>query len=37
VTGIATATAAAALVWFWYGLPVLRRIQDPDDSPSDQR
>ena len=33
VTAAATGTAAAVLVWFWYGLPVLRRIKDPDDTP----
>jgi hypothetical protein len=37
VTGIATATAAAALVWFWYGLPLLRRAQDSDDTAFEQR
>jgi apolipoprotein N-acyltransferase len=30
VTAIATATVAAALVWLWYGLPLWRRLQDPD-------
>jgi heme O synthase-like polyprenyltransferase len=31
-------TAAAVLLyfWFWYGLPLMRRIQDPDDSPFKQ-
>ena len=31
-----TGTAAAALLWFWYGLPLLRRIEDPDDTPFKQ-
>jgi hypothetical protein len=30
VTAIASATAAAALIWFWYGLPLFRRMRDPD-------
>jgi hypothetical protein len=30
VTAVATATVAAALVWLWYGLPLWRRLQDPD-------
>ena len=33
VTAAATGAAAAALLWFWYGLPLLRRIKDPDDTP----
>jgi hypothetical protein len=30
VTAIATATVAAALAWLWYGLPLWRRLKDPD-------
>jgi predicted membrane channel-forming protein YqfA (hemolysin III family) len=32
---ISLVTAAAVLFyfWFWYGLPFMRRIQDPDDTP----
>jgi VIT1/CCC1 family predicted Fe2+/Mn2+ transporter len=32
-------TAAAILFyfWFWYGLPLMRRIQDPDDTPFKKR
>jgi hypothetical protein len=30
VTATATAAAAAALVWFWYGLPLVRRMRDPE-------
>jgi apolipoprotein N-acyltransferase len=37
VTAAATGAAAAALVWFWYGLPLMRRIRDPDDFPFKQR
>ncbi len=33
VTAAATGAAAATLAWFWYGLPLLRRIKDPDDTP----
>jgi hypothetical protein len=28
VTAIATATVAAVLVWFWYGLPGYRRLRE---------
>ncbi|HEX2496139.1 MAG TPA: DUF6328 family protein [Gaiellaceae bacterium] len=31
--GLVTAATAAFLFWFWYGLPLTRRIQDPEDSP----
>ena len=27
-TALATAAAAGLLVWFWYGLPLLRRVRD---------
>jgi hypothetical protein len=37
VTAVAAATVAAALLWFWYGLPLMRRVQDPDDTPFKQR
>jgi hypothetical protein len=36
VTAAATGATAAALLWFWYGLPMLRRIRDPDDTPLKQ-
>jgi Family of unknown function (DUF6328) len=32
-----TAATLAFLFWFWYGLPLLRRIRDPDDSPFKKR
>ena len=31
-----TAATVAFLFWFWYGLPLVRRIQDPDDTPFKQ-
>jgi Family of unknown function (DUF6328) len=31
--GLVTAATLAFLFWFWYGLPLLRRVRDPDDSP----
>jgi amino acid transporter len=37
VTALAAATVAGSLLWFWYGLPLLRRIKDPDDTPFKQR
>jgi Family of unknown function (DUF6328) len=37
VTALAAATVSAALIWFWYGLPLWRRIQDPDDTPFKKR
>jgi predicted membrane channel-forming protein YqfA (hemolysin III family) len=35
---VSLVTAAALLLyfWFWYGLPLMRRIQDPDDTPFKQ-
>ncbi|HEV2903155.1 MAG TPA: DUF6328 family protein [Gaiellaceae bacterium] len=35
---VSLVTAAAVLLyfWFWYGLPLMRRIQDPDDTPFKQ-
>ena len=30
---VVTAATLLFLGWFWYGLPVLRRIQDPEDTP----
>ncbi len=32
---VSLVTAAAVLLyfWFWYGLPLMRRIEDPDDTP----
>jgi Family of unknown function (DUF6328) len=30
---LVTAATLAYLFWFWYGLPLLRRAQDPDDTP----
>jgi hypothetical protein len=29
-TALAAAAAAGLLVWLWYGLPLLRRLQEPD-------
>jgi cytochrome b subunit of formate dehydrogenase len=29
-TALATAAAAGLLLWFWYGLPLLRRVRDDD-------
>jgi cytochrome b subunit of formate dehydrogenase len=37
VTAIATATVAGLLVWLWYGLPLMRRVRDPDDTPFKRR
>jgi uncharacterized protein DUF6328 len=36
---VSLVTAAAVLfyVWFWYGLPMMRRIKDPDDTPFKKR
>ena len=33
VVYLVTAAAAALVLWFWYGLALLRRIKDPDDTP----
>jgi Family of unknown function (DUF6328) len=33
LTAAATGTTAAGLLWFWYGLPLMRRIKDPEDAP----
>jgi hypothetical protein len=30
---LVTAATLAYLFWLWYGLPLLRRMQDPDESP----
>jgi hypothetical protein len=35
--GFVTAATLAFLFWFWYGLPLVRRIRDPDDSPFKKR
>ena len=37
VTAVVTATVAGLLVWLWYGLPLSRRINDPDDTPQTRR
>ena len=37
VIAVVTAAAVAFLFWFWYGLPLVRRIRDPDDRPFKQR
>jgi predicted membrane channel-forming protein YqfA (hemolysin III family) len=29
-TAVAAAAAGGVLVWFWYGLPLLRRLKEPD-------
>jgi predicted membrane channel-forming protein YqfA (hemolysin III family) len=34
---LVTAAAVVFYVWFWYGLPLVRRIQDPDDRPFKKR
>ena len=34
---LVTAATLAYLFWFWFGLPLLRRIRDPDDSPFKKR
>ena len=33
---IVTAATLAYLFWLWYGLPLVRRAQDPDDTPFKQ-
>ncbi|HET7856446.1 MAG TPA: DUF6328 family protein [Gaiellaceae bacterium] len=35
VAAVAIVTAATVLFlfWFWYGLPLVRRIEDPEDTP----
>jgi hypothetical protein len=30
---LVTAATVACYFWFWYGLPLMRRIRDPDDTP----
>jgi hypothetical protein len=30
---LVTAATVLFLSWFWYGLPLMRRIQDPEDTP----
>jgi Family of unknown function (DUF6328) len=34
---LVTAAAVFFYVWFWYGLPMMRRIRDPDDTPFKKR
>lgn len=34
---LVTAATLAYLFWLWFGLPLVRRIQDPDDSPFKKR
>ena len=34
VIALVTTAAAVCYLWFWYGLPLLRRIQDPEDWPA---
>lgn len=34
---LVTAATATLIFWFWYGLPLMRRIQDPADTPFKQR
>jgi predicted membrane channel-forming protein YqfA (hemolysin III family) len=36
VVSLVTAAAVLFYFWFWYGLPFLRRIQDPEDWPGEQ-
>ena len=39
VAAVAIVTAATVLFlfWFWYGLPLLRRIEDPEDTPFERK
>jgi Family of unknown function (DUF6328) len=30
---LVTAATVLCYLWFWYGLPLMRRIRDPDDTP----
>lgn len=34
---LVTAATLAFLFWFWYGLPLMRRFRDPDDTPFKRR
>jgi hypothetical protein len=34
---LVTAATLAFLFWFWYGLPLMRRVRDPDDTPFKRR